>query len=320
MSALLEVNSVTVSYGRGPVVRDLSLKVDTGDVLGIVGESGCGKTTLAWTILGLLPAYARVSGSVVFEGQDLLRLSHGERRRVLGDRLCTIPQSAMASLDPMYAIGDQITEIIRTHRPLSRAGARDLVVRSLREVGLPSPETRIHAYPHELSGGTRQRVAIAAALALRPSLLIADEPTSALDVTIQAQVLDLLRVLIQQQAGAVILITHDLGVVAQLCSRVAVLYAGEVVEESDVASLFADPKHPYTQRLLAAHPAVMHSGERLATIPGSVPDPAHRPPGCPFQPRCPVSLPICEQPPPWVPLGERRHVRCVHYGEDQEPA
>jgi len=211
--------------------------------------------------------------------------------------------------------------VIQAHQKVSRGGARDLAVHWLREVGIPAAQTRANAYPHELSGGTRQRVAIASALLLNPALLIADEPTSALDVTIQGQVLGLLKALIRDHAGAVLLITHDLGVVAQLCNRVAVMYAGDIVEEASVAELFADPKHPYTEKLLAAHPSAKHGGERLATIPGSVPDPAHRPSGCSFMPRCPRALPICAEPPPWVPLksGEH-HVRCVHYGPDSPAA
>jgi len=255
------------------------------------------------------------------EGRDLTSVSVREHRALLGDRISIVPQAAMSSLDPMYTIGDQLVEVIRAHQKLSSARARDLAVHWLSEVGVPAANTRFNAYPHELSGGTRQRVAIASALALNPALLIADEPTSALDVTIQAQILGLLKALIREHAGAVLLITHDLGVVAQLCNRVAVMYAGDIVEEASVAGLFADPKHPYTEKLLAAHPSVGYRGERLATIPGSVPDPAHRPSGCSFMPRCPRAISICAEPPPWVPLkGRDRYVRCVHYGPDSPAA
>jgi peptide/nickel transport system ATP-binding protein len=319
--SLLEIESLTVSYGAGPVLRDLSLEVDSGDVVGLVGESGCGKTTLGWSILGLLPENAQVRGSIRFEGRDLTAMSPRERRGLLGDRISIVPQAAMSSLDPMYSIGDQLIEVIQAHQKVSRARAKELTVHWLREVGIPAAQNRVNAYPHELSGGTRQRVAIVSALALNPSLLIADEPTSALDVTIQAQILGLLKALIREHAGAVLLITHDLGVVAQLCNRVAVMYAGDIVEEASVDELFADPKHPYTVKLLAAHPSAGHRGERLATIPGSVPDPANRPSGCSFQPRCPRAISICSAPPPWVPLkGGDRHVRCVHYGPDSPAA
>ena len=319
--SLLEIESLTVSYGAGPVLRDLSLKVDSGDVVGLVGESGCGKTTLCWAILGLLPENTQVRGSIRFEGRDLTAMTPRERRGLLGDRISIVPQAAMSSLDPMYSIGDQLIEVIQAHQKISRARAKELTVHWLREVGIPAAQTRVNAYPHELSGGTRQRVAIVSALALNPSLLIADEPTSALDVTIQAQILGLLKALIREHAGAVLFITHDLGVVAQLCNRVAVMYAGDIVEEASVNELFADPKHPYTVKLLAAHPSAGHRGERLATIPGSVPDPANRPSGCSFQPRCPRAISICSAPPPWVPLkGGDHHVRCVHYGPDSPAA
>jgi peptide/nickel transport system ATP-binding protein len=315
--SLLEIESLSVSYGAGPVLRELSLAVDSGDVVGLVGESGCGKTTLGWSVLGLLPENARVGGSIRFEGRDLTSMSARERRRLLGDRISIVPQAAMSSLDPMYSIGDQLVEVIRAHQRISHTRARELAVHWLREVGIPAAPARANAFPHELSGGTKQRVAIASALALNPSLLIADEPTSALDVTIQAQILGLLKALIREHAGAVLLITHDLGVVAQLCNRVAVMYAGDIVEEASVRELFADPKHPYTVKLLAAHPSAEVRGTQLATIPGSVPDPAHRPPGCSFQPRCPRAIPICSEPPPWVALeGGDRHVRCVHYGPE----
>jgi peptide/nickel transport system ATP-binding protein len=219
----------------------------------------------------------------------------------------------MSSLDPVYTIGAQMTEAFRAHRDLSRAQAKELAVGWLREVGIPMPETRMKSYPHELSGGTRQRVSIATALALDPPLLVADEPTSALDVTIQAQILRLLADLIREHAGAVILITHDLGVVAQLCNRLAVMYAGQVIEEADVHALFAEPAHPYTKALLAAHPGRATPGERLATIPGRVPDPGNLPTGCSFRPRCPSAVPASESPPPWVQVGDRHHVRCVLY-------
>jgi peptide/nickel transport system ATP-binding protein len=311
VSALLEVEGLNVDYGRGPVLRDVSLAVNPGDVFGIVGESGCGKTTLGLSILGLLPDEAELSGSILFEGRDLAAMPVREKRRLLGNRISTVPQSSMSSLDPVYTIGDQMVETFRAHREISRKEARELALEWLRRVGVPAPERRMHAYPHELSGGMRQRVAIATALALDPALLVADEPTSALDVSIQAQILRLLRTLISEHAGAVILITHDLGVVAQLCNRVAVMYAGQVVEEAPVETLFAEPGHPYTRALLEAHPGRMAPGERLTTIPGLVPDPSAMPAGCSFRARCPIAAPGSELPPPWAEVGPGHRVRCV---------
>src|SRR5919199_1102869 len=238
MIPLLEIASLSVGYGQGPVLRDVSLRVNSGDVLGLVGESGCGKTTLGLAILGLLPEYAEIRGRILFAGRDLFSLSKSERRALLGERITTVPQSSSNALDPVYTIGNQMIEAFLAHRTMTRASARELAVQWLRNVGIPAPETR-------------QRVSIATALALNPSLLIADEPTSALDVTIQAQILRLLRVLIRDHAGGVMLITHDLGVVAQLCNRVAVMYAGQIVEEAGVTPLFTAPAHPYTQALLA---------------------------------------------------------------------
>ena len=254
MTPLLEVDRVTASYGRLPVVRDVSLRVERGDVLGLVGESGSGKTTLGLCVLGLLPDYAWIEGRILFEGRDLVAMSEKDKRALRGEQVSAVFQNPTSSLDPAFTIGDQIVEVFRAHRNLPRAQARVEAVRLLGEVGLPAPEARIKAYPHELSGGMNQRVAIAIALALSPSLLIADEPTSALDVTVQAQILRLLRSLIGEHAGAVLLITHDLGVVAQLCNRVAVMYAGEVVEEAPVRQLFAQPAHDYTKQLLASLP------------------------------------------------------------------
>lgn len=254
MTALLEVDRVTASYGRSPVVHDVSLCIERGDVLGLVGESGSGKTTLGRCVLGLLPEHAEVAGRILFEGRDLVAMADTEKRALLGSQVSAVFQNPMSSLDPVFTIGDQIVEVFHAHRDISRAHARAEAVRLLREVGIPAPEERLKAYPHELSGGMNQRVAIAIALALSPSLLIADEPTSALDVTVQAQILRLLRTLIGEHAGGVLLITHDLGVVAQLCNRVAVMYAGEIVEEAPVRQLFATPAHDYTKELLASLP------------------------------------------------------------------
>jgi ABC-type dipeptide/oligopeptide/nickel transport system ATPase component len=254
VTALLEIRGLTVRYGDTAAVRDASLRVERGDVLGLVGESGSGKTTTGLAVLGLLPDAAEVHGQVLFEGRDLGTLARRERRKLRGARISAIFQNPATALDPAYTIGDQIVEVFRAHRDVSRRGARAEAVKWLREVGIAAPEERMKAYPHELSGGMNQRVAIAIALALNPSLLVADEPTSALDVTVQAQILRLLRDLIAEHAGAVILISHDLGVVAQLSNRVAVMYEGEIVEEAPVRQLFAAPRHPYTRKLLDSLP------------------------------------------------------------------
>ena len=254
MTPLLEVDGLVASYGGPAVVQGVSLSIERGDVVGLVGESGSGKTTLGLCVLGLLPDHAQVEGKILFEGRDLVAMPEKERRALRGAEVSAVFQNPMSSLDPVFTIGDQIIEVFQAHRPMPRAKARTEAIRLLREVGIPAPEARIKAYPHELSGGMNQRVAIAIALALNPSLLIADEPTSALDVTVQAQILRLLRSLIGEHAGAVLLISHDLGVVAQLCNRVVVMYAGEIVEEAPVRQLFAQPAHDYTKQLLASLP------------------------------------------------------------------
>ena len=263
MSVLLEVEQLTTRYGETPVVIDVSLRVEAGDVLGLVGESGSGKTTLGLSVLGLLPEEARVEGSILFEGRDLLRMRARDKRSLRGSRISAVFQDPMSALDPSYTVGDQLVEVFRSHLAVSKGEARARAVDWLREVGIAAPEARMKAYPHELSGGMNQRVAIAIALALNPSLLIADEPTSALDVTVQAQILHLLRILIGEHAGAVLLITHDLGVVAQLCNRVAVMRAGEIVEEAPVRKLFAEPRHEYTRHLLASLPGPAARRRRL---------------------------------------------------------
>ncbi len=255
-TALLEIRDLSVHYGDFTAVRGATLTVQRGDVVGIVGESGSGKTTLGQTILGLLPDSARVEGSLSFDGRDLRTLPAREYRRLRGAEIAAVFQNPSTALDPVYTIGDQITEVLRAHRRIGRREARDEALRLLGEVGIPAPAERMKAYPHELSGGMNQRVAIAIAIALNPTLLLADEPTSALDVTVQAQILRLLRTLMAEHAGAVILISHDLGVVAQLAARVAVMQGGEIVEQAPVRELFAQPQHPYTRQLLNALPGV----------------------------------------------------------------
>jgi ABC-type dipeptide/oligopeptide/nickel transport system ATPase component len=254
MTPLLEIRDLTVRYGDTAALRGASLSLERGDVLGVVGESGSGKTTLGTAVLGLLPDSATVEGEIRFEGSDLRALGSREARALRGPAIAAVFQNPSTALDPAYTVGDQIAEVFRTHRKQSRREARAEAVRCLREVGIPAPEERMKAYPHQLSGGMNQRVAIAIAIALNPTLLIADEPTSALDVTVQAQILRLLRVMISEHAGAVMLISHDLGVVAQLASRVVVVYDGEIVEQAPVRELFQRPAHPYTRHLLDSLP------------------------------------------------------------------
>jgi len=257
MTALLEIDHLSVRYGgsRHLAVNDLSVSLRQGEVLGVVGESGSGKTTLGLALLGLLPAGAQATGRIRFDGCDLIGMPERQLRALRGTQLSTIMQNAATALNPCFTVGSQLTALLRRHRGLSRAAARTEAVGWLTKVGIAAPETRMGSYPHQLSGGMNQRVAIAMALALDPKLVIADEPTSALDVTVQAAVLRLLRTLIDTSHSAMALITHDLGVVAQLCSQVIVMNSGAVVEHRSVEALFAEPQHDYSRRLLAALPA-----------------------------------------------------------------
>ncbi len=271
MSDLLQVRDLTVRYGGSerPAVAGVSFSLDEGEVLGVVGESGSGKTTLGTALLGLLPNGATATGSVTFEGVQLLGKTSRQLRSLRGRQLSTIMQNASTALNPSFTVGHQLTAVLRRHRGLSRSDARAEATSWLGKVGIPGPESRLKAFPHTLSGGMNQRVAIAMALALDPKLVIADEPTSALDVTVQAAVLRLLQTLIDGSNSAMVLITHDLGVVAQLCSKVIVMNGGEVVEAAHVDALFADPQHPYTRRLLAALPG-RRAQAALHTIDGTV--------------------------------------------------
>jgi oligopeptide/dipeptide ABC transporter ATP-binding protein len=293
----LVLDDVSVAYAsaKGPVsaVSGVSLEVGDGEVVGLVGESGCGKSTLALAIMGLLPAGAQVHGAISFQGRDLTTLTDEERRRLRGDRVSMIFQDPLSALDPAFAIGTQVAETIRAHRDVSRSAARTRAAELLTEVGIPDAAARMGDPPHRFSGGMRQRVVIAAALANDPALLIADEPTTALDTTIQAQILDLLAGLRERHRMATLLISHNLGVVARMCDRVGVLYAGQLVELAPVAELFARPRHPYTQTLVSAMPTADHARGSLPRLAGRVPDLADPPPGCRFQPRCPVALPQC---------------------------
>jgi peptide/nickel transport system ATP-binding protein len=303
---LLAVDDLRVAFagddGRMTLAVDgVGFALQRGHTLGIVGESGCGKSVTSLSIMGLLPKQsARVSGSVTFEGTDLLRTADRTLRDLRGDRLAMIFQEPMTSLNPSYTVGDQIAETVIRHRGASPREARAHAIEMLRHVRIPSPAQRVDDYPHHLSGGMRQRAMIAMALACGPQLLIADEPTTALDVTIQAQILDLMRRLRAETGTAIILITHDLGVVAELCDDIVVMYAGQVVERAPVAALFAQPQHPYTVGLLGSIPRLDRRRDRLAAIDGTVPDMTAPPPGCRFARRCPFADERCrhEAPPP----------------------
>jgi peptide/nickel transport system ATP-binding protein len=311
--ALLEVADLHVSFatpdGIVQAVRGVSFRVDRARTLGIVGESGSGKSVATQTILGLTPG-ARVSGRALFDGTDLLRADPGTLRRIRGAKIGMIFQDPLSSLHPHYRVGWQIVEMIRTHRPdVSRRAARRRTVELLKLVGIPQPERRVDDYPHQFSGGMRQRTMIAMAMALNPALLIADEPTTALDVTVQAQVLAVLRRLQDEFGTAIILITHDLGVIAQAADDVLVMYAGTTMETADRRELFYRPHNPYTEGLLESLPGQRAAGHRLTPIPGTPPSLIHPPSGCPFHPRCRYVFDPCpRQQPPLRPVdGDERH-------------
>lgn len=321
MDHLLQVTDLHTHFqtraGLVRAVDGVSFQVDRGELLGLVGESGCGKSITALSVMRLIaPPGKIVSGEITFDGKDLLALSDSEMRQIRGDDIAMIFQDPMTSLNPVYTVGEQIAEALRLHRKLSRKAARDAAIQAMREVAIPDPARRVDDYPHQLSGGMRQRVMIAMALACDPKLLIADEPTTALDVTIQAQILELLNELRTTRELAVLLITHDLGVVAEVADRVAVMYTGRIVEESPVTELFARPKHPYTEGLLRSVPKLtavdVAKKTRLETIEGVVPNPTQLPPGCHFAPRCPYRMPRCtEEDIPLYQLAEGVEVRCV---------
>jgi len=288
---LLDVRNLRTSFDtREGIVRavtGVSFTVNHGEILGLVGESGCGKSVTSLSILGLNAQGARVEGGpVLFDGEDLLSMPADKLRQLRGDRIAMIFQQPTSSLNPVMDVGTQLSEVLEIHRNMTRKAARSRVLELFKMVGIPDPKRRIDAYPHEMSGGMAQRVMIAMALACEPELLIADEPTTALDVTIQAQILDLMRNLQKETGTAIVLITHDLGVVAEMCDRVAVMYAGEIVEQSDVKTLFSDPKHPYTKGLIGSVPVPGVIKDELDTIQGNVPNLIELPPGCRFAPRC----------------------------------
>jgi oligopeptide/dipeptide ABC transporter ATP-binding protein len=315
---LLELRSLSTHYvsaqGRRVVraVDDVTLTINAGETLGIVGESGSGKSTLALTILRVLPPAARiVGGQMLFEGEDLVQKSDAEMRQVRGKRIAMILQDPMASLNPLFTIGNQIAEPIRVHENVPRASAWRRAVDLLKAVRIASPETRVSQYPHEMSGGMRQRIVGAIGMSCEPRLLIADEPTTSLDLTIQAQYLNLLRELQREHGLALIFITHNLGIVAKMCDQLAVMYAGRVVESGPVSRVFNAPAHPYTEALLNSIPRMGDNRERLTAIEGQPPNLASLPPGCAFAPRCPVAFERCRvQAPPSVDLGAGQTARC----------
>ena len=324
---LLEVKDLkTYFYTEDGVVKavdGVDFFVSPGEVLGLVGESGCGKSVTSLSIMRLIGIPGRiVNGNITFEGRQLLQLSEAEMVEMRGNRMSMIFQQPQSSLNPVFKVGDQVAEVLQIHRDMGKEEAWERAVELLRLVGIPDPETKAHAFPHEMSGGQAQRVMIAMALALNPQLLIADEPTTALDVTIQAQILDLVRDLSARMGTAVILITHDLGVVAELADRVAVMYAGRIVEEAVVGMVFAEPLHPYTQGLIDSIPVLGKVKDRLDVIPGNVPNLINLPTGCRFAARCrsrvEYGLTVCKEYEPDLALARPNHkVRCWLY-QDRE--
>jgi len=329
---ILSVKNLTTGFDLGgrfaPAVIDVSFDLRAGETLCLVGESGSGKSLTALSIMRLVQPPGRIAGGqILFRGRDLLTVPEGEMQRIRGAEIGLVFQEPMTALNPVFTIGNQIEETLRVHGRASRRGARQKAIELLDAVSVPEPAKRVRDYPHQLSGGLRQRALIAMALACEPALLIADEPTTALDVTIQAQILDLLRDLQRRLGLALLLITHDLGVVAQMADRVGVMYAGRIVEDAPVRALFADPKHPYTQGLMASMPGpppgvFPQKGGRLVPIPGTVPPLGALPPGCSFAPRCPKRFEPCPTAHPGVTeMGEGRGVKCYLYGPAvEEPA
>jgi oligopeptide/dipeptide ABC transporter ATP-binding protein len=323
-SHLLQVQELETYFytfeGIAKAVDDISFFLDKGEVIGLVGESGCGKSVTAQTIMRLIPTPPGkiVQGKILFDGRDIVKLSMEQMRSIRGDRISMIFQEPMTSLNPVYTIGNQISEMFILHEGLSKRESLERSVEMLKKVQIPAPERRVQEYPHQLSGGMRQRAMIAMALACNPEILIADEPTTALDVTIQAQILDLMMQLKEDYDTAIMMITHDLGVIAEIAMRVVVMYAGKVVEEGPTMAIFEDPKHPYTQGLLQSIPKLGERAQlgrmRLKEIAGIVPSLYELPEGCSFFPRCPKGMTVCrEKVPDMVDIGEGRRVQCWLY-------
>lgn len=320
MTPLLEASHLRVDLhthnGTAPAVRDMGFALQPGDTLGLIGESGCGKSMTALALMGLAPDNATVSGSLKLAGRELIGLPDRDWRALRGDRIAMIFQEPMTALNPVHTIGNQVMEPMRLHRGLGRAEARQKALALLERVGIPAPAQRFDSYPHQFSGGQRQRILIAMALACEPDVLIADEPTTALDVTVQKQILALIAELVAERGMALILISHDLGLIAQNVRQMLVMYGGEVVERGAAAEVFARPAHPYTRGLLAARPSLAqrlaaHRSERLPTIAGTVPNLFQMPPGCPFAGRCAFTADGCGQrPPPEVRLSPSHSFLC----------
>ena len=325
MEKLLEVKNLRTYFytedGVVPAIDGVDFYIKPGETLGVVGESGCGKSVTSLSILRLIqtpPGKILEGSEIYFEGQNLLELTEKEMRQIRGNKISMIFQEPMTSLNPVFKIGFQISEVLILHQKMNKEQARQKSIDMLKIVGISRPEKVVDDYPHSLSGGMRQRVMIAMALACNPQLLIADEPTTALDVTIQAQILELMKKLKTDLNASVMLITHNLGVVAETCQRVIVMYAGRIVEEGDVYSIFEDPKHPYTQGLLKSIPNIELKQEKLDSIQGMVPNPLNMPVGCRFEPRCERALEICKtKVPDLTNLGVERNVRCFLYSQGE---
>ncbi len=324
-ATLLEVKDLSVSFltyqGRARVLDRACLTVNRGEIMGLVGETGCGKSVLSRAVLRIIPSPPGSidGGSILFEGRDIVSLPKKAMRRLRGDRISMIFQEPMSSLNPVFTVGSQMREVVRAHRDMSRTAAEAVCLEMLEAVRLPEPRAVLAAYPHELSGGMRQRVMIAMELSCRPALLLADEPTTALDVTVQGQILAILSELSAREGLSILLVTHDMGVVAQVCRRVAVMYAGQVVEVAEVESLFARPAHPYTRGLIASIPGKTGDGD-LYAIPGSVPSPIDPPRGCRFHTRCDHVMADCRTVRPgMVRVGERHAVACHLFSGEGRP-
>ena len=321
---MLEVRDLSISFRTGggqiAVTRKLNFNIAPGERLGVVGESGCGKTVTGLSVLRLLPeSHTRIDGQILFEGQDLARLDEAQMQAIRGRHIAMIFQEPMTALDPVFSVGEQIAEAYRTHFPVSRQEARERAIDALARVGIPLPQRRVDEYPHQFSGGMRQRVMIAMALICEPKLLIADEPTTALDVTVQAQITDLLRELSDRAGTALMFITHDLGVVAEVCTRMVTMYAGEIVEDAPVDDALMRPRHPYTSGLLRSLPRLAKHREALPSIRGRVPSPSEMPPGCRFRARCDHALPACAGEQVAAEVSPGHQARCMRAADLQLP-
>ncbi|MFC0190327.1 ABC transporter ATP-binding protein [Fictibacillus aquaticus] len=325
-SPVIEVKQLHTSFmtddGEIPVVSGIDFHVNPGEVLGIVGESGCGKSVTSLSVMGLVPSpNGRVKGEILFKGENLASASEKRMRQIRGNEIAMIFQEPMTSLNPVFTIGEQLTESLRIHRKWNKKQAMARAVEMLKLVGLPRAEELVKEYPHQLSGGMRQRVMIAMAMICDPTLLIADEPTTALDVTIQAQILELMKKLNKETDTAIMMITHDLGVVAEMCERIVVMYAGKIVEEGDVKTIFQNPKHPYTVGLIQSVPDMREKKERLYSIPGNVPKPGSIQQGCHFAPRCAHAMAQClEETPALKSFDNGQQVRCWLYEDGKGAA